>query len=175
VSIEVGDAIEKIKGRPPIEYLRKLAPSPEEAARYLKDMETAKLAKLSDLGKKAQRFEVYVPLLGAKLAYGLPGINELIEWQEAGFDLGEKPVIDPKTHEVTKPGREGRPVDQVKAMRKIAYVLLRKADPELTEETVGEMDAPALTQFIVAAGEHTPFLATQQPAAASPSPSTPKN
>jgi hypothetical protein len=158
---EVGEAIERIKGRPPIEYLRKLAPSPEDAQRYLKDMETAKLLKLSELGKQVQRFEVYIPLLGAKLAYGLPGINELIEWQESGFliDLGKADLLM-----------------QMKAMRKLAYLLLRKADPDMDENKVGALDAPALVQFIVAAGEHTPFLGAQQPAAANPTnPSTQKN
>ncbi len=158
MSMEVGEAIEKIHRRPPIEYLRKLAPSPEDAARYLKDMETAKLAKLSELGKKAEQFEVYIPVLGAKLAYGLPGINELIEWEEAGF-----------SKELEKADR----LKQMKAMRKLAYMLLRKADPELTEDAVGAMDAPALTQFIIAAGEYTPFFGARQPAA-NPNPSTQK-
>lgn len=174
MTMEVGDAIERIKGRPPIEYLRKLAPSPEEAQRYLKEMETAKLAKLSELGKRVQRFEVYVPILGVKLAYGLPGINEVIEWQESNLDLGEEPTINPKTKEIIKPGRPGKPLDQVKAMRKLAYMLLRKADPEVTEETVGAIDAPAITQFIIAAGENTPLLGAKQPAAL-PNPSTPKS
>jgi hypothetical protein len=173
MTMEVGDAIEKIKGRPPIEYLRKLAGSPEQAQRYLKDMEKAKLGKLSELGKFDQLFEVYVPLLGMKLAYGLPGINELIEWQEENLDLGEAAIVDPKTQLIIKPARPGKPIDQVKAMRKIAYLLLRKGDRNLTEEKVGAIDAPALTQFIVAAGENTPFLAAQQPATAAPSPSTP--
>jgi hypothetical protein len=175
MTMDVGDAIQKIKSRPPIEYLRKLAPSPEVAAQYLKDMERAELVKLSELGARAQQFEVYVPLLGKKLAYGLPGLNEIIEWQEAALDLGED-KIDPSTGKVIPPSPERKrkiEIDKVKATRKIAYLMLRKADPDLAEEAVGnKIEAAALTQFIIAAGTNTPFLgAAVTPEAASPSPS----
>jgi hypothetical protein len=159
MSVDIGEAVEKIKGRPPIEYLRKLAPSPEEAQRYLKSMEKAKLVKLSELGALPHLDDVYVPAMDAILGYGMPGLNEIIEWQEAGF-MKDLEKLDG--------------LQQMKAFRKLAYLLIRKADPTVTEEQVGQMDAAAVTQFIIAASDHTPFLGTPPPAAKQ-NPSTPKS
>jgi hypothetical protein len=145
--VETGEVISKIRGRPPIEYLRKLAPSAEEAQKYLVLAEKAEIKRLSQLGKTDQLFDVYVPLLDCKVQYGLIAMNEVIEWEEANFNLG----------------KEGPRADQVKAMRKLLYLMLRKADPDLTEETVGEFSPQVVTQILVGVSEQTPFFGASQP------------
>jgi hypothetical protein len=166
--VETGDAVAKIRGRPPIEYLRKLAPAPEEAEKYLVLAEKAEIKKLSQLGKRDQLFDIYVPLLDCKVEYGLAGMNEIIEWEESGFDLGTPPTLD-DDGKVVDPGKPGNRVDQIKAMRKLAYLMLHKADMELTEDEVGELPPQVITQIIAAISEHTPFFGAAQskPAAAS--------
>ena len=161
--VETGDVVSRIRGRPPIEYLRKLAPTPEEAEKYLALAEKAEIRKLSELGKEARLFDVYIPLLGCKLQYGLIAMNEIVEWEEAGLDLGQAPKLDEKTGEVVDPGKPGKRADQIVAMRKLVFLMMHRADPALTEETVGEFAPQVITQILVAISEHTPFFAAAQP------------
>ena len=172
--VETGEVLAKLKGRPPIEYLRKLAPTEAEAQRYLQESEKAEVVRLSELGKMEELFEVYIPVLGRKVSYGLPGMNEIIEWTEANLDLGKAPKIDPKTKKILDPGKPANPTDQIKAMRKMAYLMLHKADKALTEEMMGTYSPRIVTQILVAITDYTPFyIGAQAALAASLTPKQP--
>ena len=180
--VNVGDVRAKIKARPPIEYLRKLAGSPEQAEEYLKRAQEADFENLSAMGQRDILFEVYIPLLDKRFRYGMPSLNGLAEWQRGSLE-GKKELLKEKA-DMKKAGVDQDDIDaQLKELEKIqnteqmgtlVYLMLRRADKELTETMVAEWDVNVLTQFVVSMGENTPFLQAAQPNPVSSTPRKPQ-
>ena len=170
--VDTGEVFSKIQGRPPIEYLRKLAGSPEQAAEYAKRAAEAEIVNAEHLGLQKRIYQVYVPELDKNVQYGHVSLNALIEWQWAMLEGMKKTEV--YRADLEKAGVTAKRLDDLmkkveqtatmEHMKRLVYLLLKEASPNITEKEIGEYPGPAITQMLIAMNENTPFLEAVQPA-----------
>ena len=112
------NTLENLKNRPPIDKIRKEVGSKEETDARNKALATAELKKLSEIlnnrSDKPLLKEVYVEAINGKIRFGEPTLGEFLEVLQKSRESGNMSTF----------------------LFDLLYVMMKKADPELTPESL---------------------------------------